>query len=240
MENLIFERAYDLSTLTYTGMQMHPSEEGAGERVLLQTHNSPLHMPTMKTERGGPELGWPIHTNLTMTTHTGTHVDGSIHFNKFGKRIDEWPLDKFMGKGVVLDFRHLDDCHPITPDDLMKASPVIEEGDILIINTGRHKEFGTPAYARRHPGIDGNACREFILEKKIKMIGIDTICVEPCAEQTHWEHATHRICLIENEIPIIENLGGEIDLVSGKRCYIMALPLKLYADASPSRVIALL
>ena len=240
MENLTFEKAYDLSILSYTGMQMHPSEEAAGERVLLQTHNSPLHMPTMKTEKGGPEPGWPIHTNLQMTTHTGTHVDGGIDFNKYGKRIDEWPIDKFMGKAVVLDFRHLEDCYGITGDDLAKAEPKIEKGDILIINTGRHKEFGTTSYARKHPGIDGNKCEEFILDMGIKMIGIDTICVEECSEQAHWEHATHRICLINNEIPIIENLGGEIDAVTGKRCYIMALPLKLYADASPSRVIALL
>ena len=78
-----------------------------------------------------------------------------------------------------------------------------------------------------------------MLEKKIKMIGMDTICVEPGSEQDHWDHPLHRVCLIENEILLIENLGGQIDEVTGKRCYIMALPIKLKADSGPARVIAL-
>ena len=52
-------------------------------------------------------------------------------------------------------------------------------------------------------------------------------------------HPLHRVCLIENEIPLIENLGGDIDDVTGKRCYVMAFPVKLMADASIARVVAL-
>jgi kynurenine formamidase len=80
----------------------------------------------------------------------------------------------------------------------------------------------------------------FFLEKKIKMVGMDTMCVEVCDERSHWPHPLHRICLIENEIPLIENLGGDIDQVSGKRCFIMAFPVKLMADAGIARVVALL
>jgi kynurenine formamidase len=144
-----------------------------------------------------------------------------------------------MGPGVVLDFRHANDRAPITGEDLEKAQPRIEEGDILIINTGRHKRFGTMEYGTLHPGLDGVAVETFLLEKKIKMIGMDTICVEPGSEQDHWDHPLHRVCLIENEILLIENLGGEIDEVTGKRCYIMALPVRLKADSGPARVIAL-
>lgn len=239
MNNIEFDRVYDLSIPVYSDMQLHPAEAGAGVRSRVLTHGFPMHMPSMANERGGPKPGWPIFHDLILTTHTGTHVDGSWHFNQDGKRIDEWPLEKFMGKAVVLDFRHLEDCYSIQAGDLDKASSKIEEGDILIINTGRHKDYGTPAYTEKHPGIDGNSCKEFILDKKIKMIGLDTICVEPCSEQSHWEHALHRVCLIENEIPLIENLGGEIDELAGKRCYVMALPLKLRADSGLARVIAL-
>jgi len=77
------------------------------------------------------------------------------------------------------------------------------------------------------------------LKKKVKMLGADTMCVEPGSEQAHWPHTLHRICLIENEILLIENLGGDIDGVTGKRCYIIALPIKLMADAGIARVIAL-
>jgi kynurenine formamidase len=42
-----------------------------------------------------------------------------------------------------------------------------------------------------------------------------------------------------NEILLIENLGGQIDEVTGRRCYVMALPILLKADSGPARVIAL-
>jgi len=237
MNTIQFERAYDLSVMTYSDMQMHPAEESAGARTLVERQDSPEDMPSMG--KGGPAPGWPIYHDVQITTHTGTHVDGTWHFNKDGKAIYQFPLDAFMGPGVVLDFRHLGDCAPITGDDLAKAEPKVQEGDILIINTGRHKQFGSEEYGTLHPGIDGVAAESFLLEKKIKMIGMDTICVEPGSEYDHWKHPLHRISLIENEILLIENLGGEIDEVTGKRCYIMALPIKLKADSGPARVIAL-
>ena len=234
-----FERIYDLSVLTHTGMQMHPAEEAAGAQTLVERHDSPEDMPPMGGGSGGPAPGWPIYHDVQITTHTGTHVDGTWHFNKQGKRIDQLPLEAFMGTGVVLDFRHLGDCAAITGEDLEKAEPRIEEGDILIINTGRHTQFGTKEYGTLHPGLDGNAVERFLVERKIKMIGMDTICVEPGSEQDHWDHPLHRVCLIENEIPLMENLGGEIDEITGKRCFVMALPIRLKADSGPARVVAL-
>ena len=239
MNEIKFDKVYDLSVLVYNDMQMHPAEAASGCRSRVFTHGFPMHLPPMRNEQGGPEPGWPIHSDLMLTTHTGTHVDGSYHFNKQGKRIDEFPIETFMGKAVVIDFRHLPDCYAIKSEDLEKAEPKIEEGDILIINTGRHKDYGTEAYTTTHPGIDGNSVGKFLLSKKIKMVGMDTICVEPGTEQSHWNHPFHRVCLIENEIPLIENLGGEIDELAGKRCYIMALPLKLMADSGLARVVAL-
>jgi len=239
MNKLAYEKVYDLSVLTYSDMQLHPAEEAAGARAVIERHLMPEGMPPMCGGGRGPAPGWPIYHDVQITTHTGTHVDGTVHFRKQGKRIDEFPLDAFMGKGVVLDFRHLADCYAITGEDLEKAEPEIEEGDILIINTGWHKQFGTKAYSTLHPGLDGVAVEKFLLEKKIKMIGMDTICVEPGSEEDHWNHPLHRVCLIENDILLIENLGGEIDGVTGKRCFIMALPVKLKADSGPARVVAL-
>ena len=238
MNEIKFERIYDLSVLVYSDMQLHPAEEAAGAQARVEQHDFPDDLPSMCGGGRGPEPGWPIYHDLELTTHTGTHVDATWHFNKRGKRIDEYPIDAFVGKGVVLDFRHLEDCAPIKAEDLEKAEPEVNEGDILIINTGRHKQFGTPEYSTKHPGLDGNSVEEFLLKKKIKMIGMDTICVEPGSEQSHWDHPLHRVCLIENEILLIENLGGEIDAVTGKRCYIIALPLKLKADGGPAKVIA--
>jgi len=111
-------------------------------------------------------------------------------------------------------------------------------GDI-IINTGCRSRFGGKEYRTLHTGVDGEAVKEFLVRKHIKMTGMDTICVEPGSEQDHWDHPPHRVCLIESGILLIEDLGGEIDQVTGRRCYIVALPTRLKADSGPARVVAL-
>ena len=88
MNEIKFERIYDLSVLVYSDMQLHPAEEAAGARARVARHDFPDDMPSMGGVGRGPEPGWPIYHDLELTTHTGTHVDGTWHFNKEGKRID--------------------------------------------------------------------------------------------------------------------------------------------------------
>ena len=102
MSSIQFERAYDLSVITYTDMQMHPAEEAAGARTVVERHDMPEGMPPMCGGGRGPAAGWPIFHDVQFTTHTGTHVDGTWHFNKDGKAIYEFPLEAFMGPGVVI------------------------------------------------------------------------------------------------------------------------------------------
>jgi len=201
MTEVKFEKIYDLSVLVYSDMPLHPAIEGAGVHARVLMHGFPVHLPLMASPKGGPEFGWPIFHDLELTTHTGTHIDAPWHFNKRGRRIDELSIDTFVGKGVVLDFRHLEGPVPIKAEDLQNAKPEIEKGDIVIINTGWHKKWGAPEYNTEHAGLDGESVGPYLLKTGVKMIGMDTMCVEPGSEFSHWPHPMHRICLIENEIP---------------------------------------
>ena len=235
MDEIKFEEVYDLSVLTYTGMPVHPAEKMRGTKVTLSLITAPLHLPGRK--KYAP--GWPVVYNIDMSSHCGTHVDSTLHANKNGVTINELPLKKFMGKGVVLDMRRKGRSEAMTAEDLRAAEPKIQEGDVVILNTGWHKKWGdTEEYLSEHPGLDEGAAM-FLVEKKVKMVGMDTICPEVGPEKSHWPHPLHRIMLIENEIPLIEVLGGDIDKVTGKRCYIMAFPVNMATDAAPARVIAL-
>jgi hypothetical protein len=40
-----FEKVYDLSAMTYSGMQIHPAEEAAGARALVERHDMPEGVP---------------------------------------------------------------------------------------------------------------------------------------------------------------------------------------------------
>ncbi|MBW2341755.1 MAG: cyclase family protein [Deltaproteobacteria bacterium] len=236
MTEIKFGKVYDLSMLTYTNMVMHPANAKIGERARLTLINSPRHVP----QRPNQAIEWPVIFHIEMPSHTGTHIDSPLHVKKNGKSIDELPIEKFMGEGVVLDMRHKGPSEAITPKDLENSKPEIHEGDIVIINTGWHEKWSdTAEYLEEHPGLNEDS-GYYLLEKKVKMIGTDTMCPEVGSEESHWQHPLHRLCLIENEVPLLEILGGEINEVTGKRCYIVAVPIKMTTDAAPTRVLAFL
>src|SRR5277367_821415 len=50
--------------------------------------------------------GYP-EVKITMYTHTATHMDAPIHIIKGARTLDELPIDRFMGKAIVIDCKHL-------------------------------------------------------------------------------------------------------------------------------------
>jgi kynurenine formamidase len=237
MPEIRFKKVYDLSILTYTNMVMHPASTKIGERVRLTPINKGRHLP----QRPRQEIDWPVSFHIEMPSHAGTHVDSPLHVKKNGKSIDELPIEAFMGEGVVLDMRQKRPSEAITPEDIENSRPEIQEGDIVILNTGWHEKWGdTAEYLNEHPGLNEDSAYYLVEKKRVKMIGTDTICPEPSSEESHWQHPLHRVCLIENEVPLLEILGGEINEVTGKRCFIIAVPIKMTTDAAPTRVLAFL
>ena len=65
-------------------------------------------------------LGWAVET-ITLTTHSGTHLDAPYHYHPTMDRgrpshtIDEIPLEWCYGNGVLLDFRHKEDLWKFPP-----------------------------------------------------------------------------------------------------------------------------
>jgi len=43
-------------------------------------------------------------TEITTTMHIGTHIDAPSHMLDNSKTISDYPITKFIGKGVLLDF----------------------------------------------------------------------------------------------------------------------------------------
>ena len=73
------------------------------------------------------------------------------------------------------------------------------------------------------------------------MVGIDWICIDHPSQTDMGDNswASHKTVLSKN-IPVIENIGGEVDRVSGRRLTIIALPVKIPdGDGFPVRVIAM-
>jgi kynurenine formamidase len=119
---------------------------------------------------------------VTLTTHSGTHLDAPWHFHSTmdgGQRaitIDEVPLDWCVQPGVKLDLRHLPDGHVCSARDVERALDRIGHKlkplEIVLINTGAGAAFGQPDYLDRGCGM-GREATLYLLEQGVRVTGTD-------------------------------------------------------------------
>ncbi|MGB9867659.1 MAG: cyclase family protein [Bacillota bacterium] len=118
---------------------------------------------------------------VTSSTHSGTHVDAPWHYGpmcegKPSRTIDKIPLEWCYGPGVILDMRHKEPGSEITVQDLRQALEKIgytlKPGDIVLLQTGADKYWGTSKYVDMQSGlgVEGTA---WLLDQGIRCIGID-------------------------------------------------------------------
>jgi kynurenine formamidase len=81
--------------------------------------------PGIRKDQLPQSLGWALEF-ITLTTHSGTHLDAPYHYHPTMDRgkpsitIDEVPLEWCFSNGVLLDFRHKGDGERITVMDVKK------------------------------------------------------------------------------------------------------------------------
>ncbi len=105
-----------------------------------------------------------------MHMHIGTHADSPFHVTHGLRYTDQLPLDGYFGTGVVVSIKK-PKWAKILPEDLEKAKPKIEKGDIVIINSGMHKKyFDGPDYFFYTSGLYREAA-EWFVKKGVKAGG---------------------------------------------------------------------
>jgi kynurenine formamidase len=200
--------------------------------------------------------------------HNGTHVNAPIHLVQRGLGVGELPLDRFFGTGVVVDIAK-GEWELIERADLEQAAADVHAGDMVILNTGWHHHYSDSIeYFGHGPGL-GKTAAEWLVERGVKLVGIDTATIDhpmatslaghrngplikelprryrsrtgrdPEHDFPEWNPA-HRL-LLESGIPTIENVGGDVDAVSGLRCALHAYPWHWpEGDACGTRLMAIL
>jgi kynurenine formamidase len=233
-------------------------------------HNVPLwpYFEDVKIERVHYHAkSGVLSQKITTVMHCSTHADSPAHVIEGLQYTDEIPLDKYYGTGVVVSIPK-GKWEVITPKDLEKARPKIEKNDIVIINTGWHKYWGdNTKYFCYSPGLYKEA-GEWFVAKGVKAVGVDQQALDhPLAtaigphgpgplrpdvnaeykrvtghdvikDFPHWEPC-HRL-LLGNGIMGWENVGGDIDMVTGKRVTIAGFPIRWEkGDGSIVRLVAI-
>ncbi|RST74128.1 cyclase family protein [Siminovitchia acidinfaciens] len=197
--------------------------------VLMDYHTWQLNKDRYEGECNG------FSTKLmTMTDHTGTHVDAQTHFFPDGNSIESYPPEKFMGEAIFLDLSQRDIEDPISAKDLEAAlketGERIKENDILTIKawpySRNHEMFSTG------PGLTHDAAI-WIIKNKFKMFATDL----PTVDFQDMSRPVH-VNLLKNDILIIENLIN-LDKIKQSRFNFIGMPLRLReATGSPIRAIA--
>lgn len=124
-------------------------------------------------------LGWAIE-QISLTTHTGTHLDAPYHYHPTmngGERsltIDEIPLEWCIGNGVVIDFSDRPDGYVCTAEDVKQyleaRQYTLQAGDIVLIHTSAMEHYGTPAYLQSGCGM-GREATLWLIEQGVKVMG---------------------------------------------------------------------
>ena len=174
---------------------------------------------------------------LLLPEHTLTHVDVPYHFFKEGFDCEHMPLDKFMGKAIVVDFSNIGFKKAIRLEDF--KAKVKEHGFkdvkglIVLFHTGFDKYLGNEeVYFGKYPYIDINLAK-YLVESGVKAVGVDTPSVD------YPPFNVHKI-LLSNNIPIYECLTN-LGKIAGKIVTFYGFPLKIkFGTASPVRAVAVL
>ena len=143
---------------------------------------------------------------IEWSNNTGTHLVGPRAFHSGSRAIADVDLTEISGVGVVADVSDAVEDYGFYTPEMIEERVDVQEGDILIVNTGYHrhaydqpdvenpdaqggienKEFG---YYVRHPGPSADFF-PWAMEKKLKLVGVDCGCAEhPMNTNVRFLHA---------------------------------------------------
>lgn len=138
--------------------------------------------PGLKAEDLPDGEAWAVE-DLTLSTHSGTHMDAPWHFHSTthngampAPTIDEAPLDLFLRPGVKLDFRDLPNGHVVTPEEieaeLARIGHDLRPCDIVLANTAASAAYGGPGFVDAGCGF-GRAATNWLTERGVQVVGTD-------------------------------------------------------------------
>ncbi|MGI6075405.1 MAG: cyclase family protein [Pyramidobacter sp.] len=169
-------------------------------------------------------------TEVTLGSHTGTHVDAPAHVVPGGNTVSQLSVECFCGTAAVL--RLPSGTERIMPEHIARCAGA-ETADFLLISTGWERLWGSEEYFRGYPLLDEQAAQWLVSAGK-KGVGLDVMSIDAIDSV---DLPLHRLVL-GGGVVIVENLChlGELPCGAVKFC---ALPLKLKeADGAPVRAMA--
>ena len=203
--------------------------------ISVSMHDGMVHWP------GDPECKISLfvsipggaHCNLTqmsLSAHTGTHMDAPRHFVRDGKTMEALPLTAVMGPCRVIAIKHQS---VITAAEL--APHKLKRGERVLFKTRNSTRSwrlaGKSIFDENFVYIPADTAR-FLVEKGVQTVGVDYLSVGGYKKDGV---ECHQI-MLGAEIWIIEGL--DLSKVKPGKYELVCLPLKITgADGAPARAV---
>ncbi len=198
----------DISRPIYTGMPVWPGDSPVD-----------FSLTAMKAKGSDANVG-----RLSLCVHAGTHADAVFHYAETGARIDEIPLDVFVGPARVVDVRG----HSLITTELLAAYDFKEfRGFCSAVTRGPIRRYFRPS-GRCSP----LTCPAWLAARGVRLVGLDVPSVDKLTSTgMPIHHIIERAGLfILESLDLHEVPAGVYELI--------ALPLRIRgADGSPIRAV---
>ena len=177
---------------------------------------------------------WYIVSDITMSSHCGTHIEFPFHHMEHGMSAGDFPFSQLIGEGVVLDFTDKKINEPIHVEDIRKYESRIQKHDIIFLNTGMYKKFGEPGWDK-YPYLTVEAMA-YLLSFEPKVLGTDAATFEVPGEDEQPDHHM----MFQKGVAMLESLTNLDAVGEARALFIIACLPVVRADSVPVRVAAFL
>jgi len=170
--------------------------------------------------------GAPVNeSRLEFGAHCGTHVDAPLHFEKDGFGADAIPVDNLVGPARLVHFPKRD---AIDRADLENLDWRGVERVLFRTRNSDHWAAGG-GFDPNFVYLTGEAAK-FLLDRRIRLVGIDSLGIEKYGHPTHPAHHT----LLQAGVTIVEGLYL-VDVPPGEYTFFCG-PLRIVGgDGAPAR-----
>lgn len=168
-------------------------------------------------------------SKVRMGVHTGTHMDAPYHFVATGKKIDELPIEMFVGPAQVVQ---IPDKFDLITADVLKSVKINPKIKRILFKTRNSKIWlsGGNKFQKKFVAISEDAAK-YLVKLKMILVGLDYLSVGPFGNGK----PTHDI-LLGAGMTLLE--GANLSKVPVGGYVIYSLPLKLGAtEGAPARAI---
>ncbi len=183
--------------------------------------------------------GESFHCGISLSEHTGTHIDAPRHFIRGACPVDQLAPGAVMGRGVLIHGENAGPLGVLTLEQIREFEAMngeIRAGDIVMIRFGWEERYaagpGGAGYIKDWPGLSGEGA-QYLADKQVAAVGCDTLALDVFGAPRYICHEL----LLGRGIPIMENICNLSRLPAFS--YVIGLPVKFKGGSgAPIRLVA--